>query len=384
MPALAYSVSVLGSLLGLVCMARSRQSRLPAKRYGWLALSAVSIGGTGIWMMHFLAMLGFAVDGSEVRFAVFPTLFSAFLAVVVVGIGLLILGTGELRLWRVLVGGVFAGLGVAGMHYTGMAAIRLDGTVGYDLKYVALSLVIAVVAASAALWFTVVARNLWLVTGAALIMGVAVNGMHYVGMAAAKVTLDDTHSSADGADVTTALPIIAGLAGVIVVVLLYSALSTPIDEEMRSAESRLGLAGGPGADSESFWTPKSTGQPQPSGPGSTTGSWADAPPAGRPQPWTPGTQPSSGPNYAGPNFGGPAPAGSVPGGADLPWRPGAAAPDGSAQWPGGAPAAGPAAAEDSRWAVLRQKPADQQTGNGPWADTGLADAARRRNASDSW
>ncbi|GAA0270857.1 MHYT domain-containing protein [Cryptosporangium japonicum] len=367
-PALAYSVSVLGSLLGLVCMARSRQAQLPAKRYGWLALSAVSIGGTGIWMMHFLAMLGFAVDGSEVRFAVFPTLLSAFLAVVVVGIGLLILGTGELKLWRVLLGGVFAGLGVAGMHYTGMAAIRLDGTVGYDLKYVALSLVIAVVAASAALWFTVVARNLWLVTGAALIMGVAVNGMHYVGMAAAQVTLDDTHSSADGADVTTALPIIAGLAGVIVVVLLYSALSTPIDEEARSAESRLGLADGPGAEAESFWTPKSAGRPQPSGPGSTTRSWADAPPTGRPQPPTPA------PTVPAQN----APAQSAPA------RYGAAQYGAAQQWtPGGVPASGPAA-EDSRWAALRQKPADQQTGNGPWADADLADAARRRNASDPW
>ncbi|MFG1920752.1 MHYT domain-containing protein [Cryptosporangium sp. NPDC048952] len=369
-PALAYGVSVLGSLLGLVCMARSRQAHTAAKRYGWLALSAVSIGGTGIWMMHFLAMLGFSVNGSDVRFAVVPTILSAFLAVIVVGIGLLILGTGKLKLWRVLLGGVFAGLGVAGMHYTGMAAMRLNGTVGYDLKYVALSLVIAVVAASAALWFTVVARNLWLVTGAALIMGVAVNGMHYVGMAAARVTLDDTHSAAEGADVTTALPIIAGLAGVIVVVLLYSALSTPIDEESRKEDGRHLFAGPEGSDAEAFWTPKTTGQPQPSVPGSATGSWADAPSNGRPQQWSPAPGAPGTPDL---------PRRQAPSHAQVPQNGQVPAQGQPGQWPAAAQAS-----EDSRWAALRQKPAEQDTGTGPWADVDLADAARRRDARDPW
>ena len=385
-PALAYGVSVLGSLLGLVCTARGRQAHTTAKRYGWLALSAVSIGGTGIWMMHFVAMLGFAVDGSDVRFAVIPTVLSALLAVVVVGIGLLILGTGELKLWRVLTGGLFAGLGVAGMHYTGMAAMRLNGTVGYDLKLVALSLVIAVVAASAALWFTVVARNLWLVTGAALIMGVAVNGMHYVGMAAARVTLDDSHNSAEGADVTTALPIIAGLVGVIVVVLLYSALSTPIDEESRAEERRLRTGATGPSEAEAFWAPRSPAQPgtsAPSPPGSATGSWADAPTNGRHQQWTPNSQVLNG---------------RTPDASHQPYQPasapgqpvpnGAAPPSGqSVQWPGAAsgPAPGQVPASDqSRWAVLRQKAADQDTGSGPWAETDLTEAARRRDAPDRW
>ncbi|WP_218617378.1 MHYT domain-containing protein [Cryptosporangium aurantiacum] len=332
-------MSVLGSLLGLVCTARGRQARTAAKRFGWLTLSAVSIGGTGIWMMHFLAMLGFSVEGSDVRYSVAQTVLSALLAVVVVGIGLLILGTGQLRWWRVLAGGLFAGLGVAGMHYTGMAAMRLNGTVGYDSKLVALSLVIAVVAASAALWFTVVARNLWLITGAALIMGVAVNGMHYVGMAASRVTLDNTHSAADGVDVTTALPVIAGLAGIIVVVLLYSALSTPIDEDARTRESRRQSRPQP-SEGDSFWTPRTA-----AGAGTGTGTgvhWSAEAPERQPQP-----------QWAGP--------GSGP------------------EWPAQPPVDGDPG--PSRWAALRQQPGADQQGSSPWA----ADSSDGgRNGSSSW
>ena len=64
-----------------------------------------------------------------------------------------------------------------------------------------------------------------------MIMGIAVNGMHYVGMRALQVKLDHVHTGAEGIDLTMALPIIAGLAGAVVVVLLYATLSIPTDEE---------------------------------------------------------------------------------------------------------------------------------------------------------
>ncbi|MFB9316322.1 MHYT domain-containing protein [Cryptosporangium minutisporangium] len=328
----------------------------------------MSIGGTGIWMMHFLAMLGFAVVGSDVRYSVVPTVLSAVLAVVVVGIGLLILGTGQLRWWRVLAGGLFAGLGVAGMHYTGMAAMRLNGTVGYDAKLVALSLVIAVVAASAALWFTVVARNLWLITGAALIMGVAVNGMHYVGMAASRVTLDNTHSAAEGVDVTTALPVIAGVAGIIVVVLLYSALSAPTDEEVRAQE----IGRQPTSSGDSLWTPRT---PAAASTGGADRHWADvAPPA----------QPQSQSRWAGADAGTGQRAGQA-----SPWAgngSGTGSVGGAPEWPVADQTAGQGAAppEPSRWAALRAQPDDETSGKNPWAEVDLAEAARRKNASDPW
>jgi NO-binding membrane sensor protein with MHYT domain len=188
-PALAYMLSYLGSVSGLMATARARRTADRRRRGRWLVLAACAIGGTGIWAMHFMAMIGFTVDGSDVRFDLAITVASWLTAVVVVGIGLFIVGYGPRSVPRILAAGLFTGLGVAGMHYAGMSAMRLGGSVSYDHLRVVLSLVIAVVAATAALWFTVsVGRGRWIAVAAA-IMGVAVVGMHYTGMSAVSVHL---------------------------------------------------------------------------------------------------------------------------------------------------------------------------------------------------
>jgi len=188
-PVLAYMLSYLGSVSGLMATARARRTSDRGQRGRWLVLAACAIGGTGIWAMHFMAMIGFTVDGSDVRFDLAITVASWLTAVVVVGIGLFIVGYGPRSVPRILAAGLFTGLGVAGMHYAGMSAMRLGGSVSYDHLRVVLSLVIAVVAATAALWFTVsVGRGRWIAVAAA-IMGVAVVGMHYTGMSAVSVHL---------------------------------------------------------------------------------------------------------------------------------------------------------------------------------------------------
>ncbi|MBA3799981.1 MAG: hypothetical protein H0X18_12985, partial [Geodermatophilaceae bacterium] len=68
-PILAYAMSFIGSLLGLQCTARARFAT-GRSRVGWLLLAAVSIGGTGVWVMHFIAMLGFRVTGMDIRYGV--------------------------------------------------------------------------------------------------------------------------------------------------------------------------------------------------------------------------------------------------------------------------------------------------------------------------
>jgi NO-binding membrane sensor protein with MHYT domain len=231
-PGIAYCVSVLGSFLGLLCAARAREYDGSRRRFGWLALSATALGGTGIWLMHFMAMIGFSVVGSDIRYEVKLTALSALLAIVVVFLGLLILGVGPAAWNRVLLGGIVTGLGVAGMHFIGMAAMRVDGSVGYSPLPVLASIVIAVTAATAALWFTIVARSTPVVLGAAMIMGVAVTGMHYVGMAAVRVTLGPALTALHGVDVTTALPPIAAIAGVAMAILIYLTLSKPQDNPL--------------------------------------------------------------------------------------------------------------------------------------------------------
>jgi NO-binding membrane sensor protein with MHYT domain len=150
----------------------------------WLLLAALSIGTTGIWVMHFIAMLGYTVPGQVIHYNVLVTIASMLIAVVVTGIGLLIVGFGRQNWSTLVLAGTFMGFGVATMHYSGMAAMRLNGRMTYSPTLFILSIVIAVVASTVALWFTTNLSGLRATLVAALIAGVAVSGMHYTGMAA--------------------------------------------------------------------------------------------------------------------------------------------------------------------------------------------------------
>jgi NO-binding membrane sensor protein with MHYT domain len=246
-PALAYLLSYLGSLSGLAATARARRTDR-GRRARWLVLAAWSIGGTGIWAMHFMAMIGFTVDNSDVRYDVPITIASWLTAVVVVGLGLFIVGYGRRSMGRIVIAGVLTGVGVAGMHYAGMDAMRLNGTLSYDRVRVGLSVLIAVVAATVALWFTVsVRRPAWIAVAAA-VMGVAVVGMHYTGMAALSV-----HLHAQGAPVTGVAALnylVPMLVFVLLVVLtLVAAVLSPSMEDnggQPAGQARPAPAGGAG------------------------------------------------------------------------------------------------------------------------------------------
>src|SRR5580698_1866747 len=176
-------MSCLGAFIGLRCTTRAYAYEGRA-RANWLAAAAIALGTTGIWVMHFIAMLGYTIPGMTIRYNVPITIASMLIAVVVVFIGLLIVGFGR-PTWRNLVlAGLITGIGVASMHYIGMAAMEMRATMSYKPTLFALSIVIAIVAATAALWAALRLRGFWHTAGAAMIMGVAVSGMHYTGMAA--------------------------------------------------------------------------------------------------------------------------------------------------------------------------------------------------------
>jgi NO-binding membrane sensor protein with MHYT domain len=186
---LAYIVSVTGSVVGLACTRRGAEVASERDRLRWLAMASIAIGGVAIWLMHFIAMLGFAIPNTAVRYHPGWTITSAALSISAVFAGLITIGrTVDLR--RLVAGGVITGLAVALMHYTGMWAVRTQGTIAYDKGLVALSILVAVVAATATLWFTLVLESPVLRFVAGLVMGVAVVGMHYTGMAAVRVTVE--------------------------------------------------------------------------------------------------------------------------------------------------------------------------------------------------
>ncbi|MFF4170429.1 MHYT domain-containing protein [Streptomyces sp. NPDC001744] len=223
-PVAAFLMACLGGALGLRCTVRSLR-RHDAFRRGWLVLGAVSTG-TGIWTMHFIAMTGFSVRQAPVGYDRPLTFASLGVAVLVVGIGLHIVGCRGATVLSLVTGGTVTGLGIATMHYLGMAGMRLPGRVEYDTATVALSVVIAVVAATGALWAAVSVHGFLAGLGASLVMGGAVTGMHYTAMAAVTVHLHGTGAAATAAP-SSLLPMLIGPAVFLVlaaVVLMFDPL----------------------------------------------------------------------------------------------------------------------------------------------------------------
>ncbi|MEU1853024.1 MHYT domain-containing protein [Streptomyces sp. NPDC019990] len=195
-PLVAYLMACLGGALGLRCTTRSMlvaQSWRP----GWLALGSAAIG-SGIWTMHFIAMMGFTVRDTPIHYDKAMTFASLAVAIVMVGVGIFIVGYRGARGTALFTGGTITGLGIASMHYLGMASMRLDGKLEYNTFTVGVSVMIAMGAATAALWAAGQVRGFLWSVGASLVMGLAVTGMHYTGMAALSVHLHGTGEPTSG------------------------------------------------------------------------------------------------------------------------------------------------------------------------------------------
>lgn len=234
-PALGYALSVLGSFLGLLCAIRAREAPTGGQRGWYLILAAWAIGGTAVWSMHFMAMLGFGVVGSPIRYDVAMTVASALIAVASVGAGLFVVGFGRASMPRILLAGLFTGIGVVAMHYTGMAAMRTAGRIAYAPGPVVASIGIAVVAATVALWLAVTVRATPAIIGSALVMGVAVTGMHYTGMMAMSVHRHGGAGDLSGATESALLVPIVLMVILVVIGLIYAVLAAPTEEDREAA-----------------------------------------------------------------------------------------------------------------------------------------------------
>ncbi|SOD85994.1 MHYT domain-containing protein [Streptomyces sp. Ag109_G2-15] len=210
-PVLSYAMACVGSALGLRCTVRALEAKGASKR-NWLTLASFAIG-SGIWTMHFIAMMGFSVEGTPIRYDVPMTVLSLVMAIAVVSAGVFTAGYGRSRVTAVVLGGLGTGLGVAAMHYTGMAALNLHGSVGYDPLLVIVSVAIAVAAATAALTLSLIVRGPVLAALAALVMGLAVSSMHYTAMYAVTVHLAPSNAELAGATATEFLFPLAVLLG---------------------------------------------------------------------------------------------------------------------------------------------------------------------------
>src|SRR5260221_4170022 len=149
----------------------------------WLVAAALTMGG-GIWSMHFVAMLAFIMP-TPMSYDIGLTTLSLVVAIFVTGGGFYVISRQSASPLRLVLSGIFMGLGIAGMHYTGMAAMQGHSELRYNPLFIALSLVIAIGASTAALWLAFRTTDLWQKLAAAVVMGLAISGMHYTAMRAA-------------------------------------------------------------------------------------------------------------------------------------------------------------------------------------------------------
>ena len=217
------------------------EGRPGTARRVWLAAAAITLGG-GIWSMHFIGMLAFVMP-IPMSYDIGLTALSLVVAILATFAGFYVISRQSASPLRLIISGIFMGLGIIAMHYTGMAAMRGNAELSYDPLFVALSVVIAIGAATAALWLAFRNTDLAQKFVAAIVMGMAISGMHYTGMRAA---IFHAHSEASEAlnaslDQTNLALAIAGITFVILATVLIASLSeqTRAEEALRQARADL-------------------------------------------------------------------------------------------------------------------------------------------------
>ena len=186
---LSVGVAILVSYTALSLAARVAASSAGLHRI-WLLGGSFAMG-TGIWSMHFIGMMAFSLP-IALRYDIPTTLVSLGVAIVTSAAAIYIAAGASLGWKRLAYGSAAMGAGICVMHYSGMSAIRIQPAIEYDSALVALSILVAVGASYAALWlaFRLRSGHSWKLNlarlSAALIMGLAISGMHYIGMAASR------------------------------------------------------------------------------------------------------------------------------------------------------------------------------------------------------
>uniref|UniRef100_UPI000B360804 MHYT domain-containing protein n=1 Tax=Crenothrix polyspora TaxID=360316 RepID=UPI000B360804 len=177
---LSFIVAVIGSFMALIAT-RDALLRPADSRRGLIILASLCLGGVAIWSMHFIGMLAFDMNGMDMSYNGWFTALSFYVGVGVVYVGLTLMTTGEFEVSKLIMAGVLVGFGVAGMHYSGMLSMQVQADAHWNWGLVIVSIGIAVTAAIVALWLAVHVKHLWQIFISAVVMGIAVCGMHYTG-----------------------------------------------------------------------------------------------------------------------------------------------------------------------------------------------------------
>jgi len=226
-------------LAGRVTAARGRE------RLAWLAGGSLAMG-VGIWSMHFVGMLAFHLP-VPIGYQPGRVLLSVLVAVAASALALVVVSRSMVSLSALAVGALCMGPAIAGMHYIGMAALNVPATMSFDVGLVVASVGIAIAASFVGLTLAYRFRLDDSVAGVArrmasgLVMGLAIAGMHYTGMAAARFTTPGrTGASVGGLLATSDLAIGVTLGALVILALgiLGAMVDRWLRQRARSVESK--------------------------------------------------------------------------------------------------------------------------------------------------
>lgn len=219
--ALSIVIAVLASFSALNIVGKISYTEGKVKFFWLLAGSFVM--GSGVWSMHFVGML--ALDyHMKMEYDVRLTLFSMLASFLSSLIAFYITKEKDINWYKIVIGGVFMGGGIVTMHYMGMAAMNMNVEPSYDKVLLSLSVVIALVASFAALFlfyrFRSQSSSIWLKWLSAIVMGIAICGMHYTGMKAMRFQVH-SHIMMDGDQITDSF-LLYGVTVTIFIILFVS------------------------------------------------------------------------------------------------------------------------------------------------------------------
>ena len=182
---LSIVIACVASFTALSMNKRAQKNSFFHKEF-WLALGAIAMG-FGIWSAHFIGMAAFILP-VEIQYDRLLTFFSVIPAMLATFLAFHIANRQRKSLWTYLISGVFMGLGISTMHYVGMMAMKMDVSIVYDKWLFIASILVAIIASFAALavfsTFKPHMENHLIQFVTAVIMGIAISSMHYIGMRA--------------------------------------------------------------------------------------------------------------------------------------------------------------------------------------------------------
>jgi len=225
---ISFIVAILASYTALNMAGRVADSSGTAARV-WLTGGGIAMG-IGIWAMHFIGMLAMDVS-MGMNYDLPITLLSMVIAIGASLFALWLVSIEQLRLRRLIPGALILGSGIVAMHYTGMAALQVEPAIVWKMGWVALSVIIAMLASLAALWLTFrlrrdAAQVALMRAGAAVLMGLAIAGMHYTGMMAAQfpVQMHMHHQGIHGSWLAMLVSVVAlAILGITLLVSMFDA-----------------------------------------------------------------------------------------------------------------------------------------------------------------